>query len=155
MFSRQKYSVIFLSCLMFTLLLSAGCGSKEVAPVDPDAVKNELVGKVWFCEMLFQREVDDESKLTLEFMEDGTVKGNGGCNDFSGEYTLAGDKLSFGPLMSTKKACSPATDEQEYTYLTFLALIHTVNVDDDEMEMFGEGVGVPMTFTTDEGGFLW
>ncbi len=155
MFSRPKYSAVILSSLLFALLLSAGCGSKEVAPVDPDAVKNALVDKVWFCEMLFEREATGESKLTLEFMEDGTVKGNGGCNDFSGEYALKGDQLSFGPMKSTKKACSPATDEQEYTYLSFLARIHTVKVDDDEMEMFGEGVVAPMIFTTDEGGFLW
>jgi len=37
-----------------------------------------------------------------------TVSGNGGCNGFSGGWTLDGGTLVIGPLMSTKMACKPA-----------------------------------------------
>ena len=38
----------------------------------------------------------------------GTVSGNAGCNDYTGGYTVDGDKLTIGPLAATKKACGPA-----------------------------------------------
>ena len=70
MFSRQAYSVALASCLLFGLLISAGCGSKEAAPPSTDVVKEKLLGKVWYCEMLFEREVGEDSKITIEFMPD-------------------------------------------------------------------------------------
>lgn len=144
-----------LPILLFALILSAGCGSKEPAPVDPAAVKNGLVGKVWSCEAMFEREVRGEAPMTLEFLADGTVKGNGGCNDFSGQYTLDGDSLSFGPFVSTKKACGPATDEQEYAFMTFLPRISRVEVDDDELHLFSEETPLPMAFSSGGGGLFW
>lgn len=156
MFTRQKYSVRLLALLIFSTLLLGGCfGSKEATP-EPEVVQDQLAGKVWYCQMLFEREVFDDAKITLEFLADGTVKGNGGCNQFTGTYTLAGNKLRFGPIASTKKTCGPALDEQEFTFFSFLKRIDTAKVEDDEMELFAPEVVAPMIFTTDEGGgFLW
>ena len=39
---------------------------------------------------------------------DATVSGNAGCNDYTGSYTVDGEKLTIGPLAATKKACGPA-----------------------------------------------
>lgn len=41
----------------------------------------------------------------IQFSADGKATGNGSCNQFSGTYTQTGNQLSFGPIMSTKKAC--------------------------------------------------
>lgn len=155
MFIQRKYSVFILSSLLLALFLSAGCGSKEVAPVDPDAVKKELFGKTWICQSLFEREVAGDAKLTLEFLPDGTVKGNGGCNAFNGTYTLAGESVTFGPLASTKKSCGPSADEQEYTYMSFLARIKTLKVDGDELDLYGDSTPKPMKFSTGGGGLFW
>jgi heat shock protein HslJ len=35
----------------------------------------------------------------------GRAAGFGGCNRYSGSYTLRGDSLSFGAVMATKMAC--------------------------------------------------
>ncbi len=152
--NNKKYST-FLP-LMFAILLLGGCfGSKE-ATTEPEVVQSQLVGKVWYCEMLFEREVFDDATISLEFLADGTVKGNGGCNNFTGTYTLAGKNLSFGPLATTKKSCGPALDEQEFTFLSFLKQINAAKVEDDELELFAPEVVSPMFFTTSEGGsFLW
>lgn len=155
MFTRRAYAAIILPILLIALILSAGCGSKEPVPVDPEAVKNELFEKVWICEQMFERDVVGDNPLTLEFLPDGTVRGSGGCNNFSGKYTLAGESLSFGPLMSTKKSCGPAADEQEYSYLSFLGRIKSLKVDGDELELYGEDTPNPMVFSTGGGGFLW
>lgn len=154
--SSRAIRHILLSCFLLTLILAAGCGSKEVAPLSTDAVKSELLKKTWYCNSILKREVHEDSKPTLQFLADGTVKGNGGCNDFSGQYTLDGQKILFGPFMSTKKACGPATDEQEFTYLSILAQAMTLQVEDDELQLFLDNNPDPMIFSTDEGGgLLW
>jgi heat shock protein HslJ len=62
-----------------------------------------------------------DTSLTALFGPDGSVSGSAGCNTFTGTYTVDGDKLTIGPLASTRKFCSP--DEvmtQEADYLAAL-----------------------------------
>jgi putative lipoprotein len=49
----------------------------------------------------------------VSFLEDGTIQGFGGCNNFSGTYTLDGDSIVVGPLMATRMACA---DEAASTF---------------------------------------
>ena len=46
-----------------------------------------------------------DTTLTLSF-RDGRVSGFAGCNGFNGAYTRDGDRLSIGPLATTRKACT-------------------------------------------------
>ncbi|WP_419785144.1 META domain-containing protein [Pseudodesulfovibrio sp.] len=153
----SRFRTLFcLSIFILLLSLAAGCGSKAPVEVNPDAVKNGIVGKKWFCKSIFERDVLGDQPLTIELKADGTVSGSGGCNTFTGTYTLEGDELKFGPLTSTEKACGGATGEQEFTYLSFLARVSRVEVDGDEMDFFVEGFLNSMHFSTSEGGFfLW
>lgn len=56
---------------------------------------------------------------TAIFGEDGSLTGSGGCNTFSGTYTVDGASLSVGPLAATRMACE-ATGEIEPAYLDML-----------------------------------
>ncbi|MBY0225632.1 MAG: META domain-containing protein [Hyphomicrobium sp.] len=55
----------------------------------------------------------------IQFAEND-VSGFSGCNRFRGSYTYAEGKLSFGPLASTRMACSPEQLEIERTILQLL-----------------------------------
>ncbi len=57
--------------------------------------------------------------ITAAFASDGTVGGSGGCNSYSGGYTLSGDQISVGPLVSTMMFCETGSD-QEAAYLAAL-----------------------------------
>lgn len=58
----------------------------------------------------------------IEFDPAGRVSGNATCNRFSGPYTVAGDSLGFGALISTKMACADsALNAQETALLSALA----------------------------------
>ena len=63
--------------------------------------------------------------VTVEFGTDGRVSGSGGCNRFSGEYTLGGDDLTIGPVASTRMACPEpvGVGEQESAYFAALARV--------------------------------
>ena len=46
-------------------------------------------------------------RATMRFDTDSArVSGFGGCNRYSGTYTLEGDWLAFGPLVMTRMACT-------------------------------------------------
>lgn len=59
-------------------------------------------------------------KLTLEFGTDGTVSGNGGCNNFHGTYTQDGDSVKISELASTMMGCEKDVAELEQQYLSAL-----------------------------------
>ena len=42
---------------------------------------------------------------SLSFLPDGQIEGFGGCNNFSGSYSLDGESIAIGPLMATQMAC--------------------------------------------------
>ncbi|MDO9550527.1 MAG: META domain-containing protein [Methanoregula sp.] len=73
------------------------------------------------------------SDITLSFA-DGTVSGNGGCNNYNGPFTLTGQTtpkgngISIGPLVSTKMFCQEYSD-QETMYLNILQKAAAYNVD--------------------------
>lgn len=152
---KRVYTVSIASLMLLGLLFAAGCGSKEAAPVDPEVVKKELLDKVWVCESMFRRPINGDIPLTLKFQADGTVSGSGGCNTFTGTYTMDGESLSFGPLAATKKMCGPAASEQEFTYFRFLAQINKFKVEDEELELFADEQTAPMFFNVEGGGGLW
>lgn len=54
---------------------------------------------------------------TIEFLEDGKASGNSGCNTYNTSYTINGDSISFGLLMSTKMACPNLEGENKYSTL--------------------------------------
>jgi len=56
----------------------------------------------------------------MSFHADGSIEGFGGCNDFSGAYTVKGDTISIGPLMATQKACGEPAGTFEVQFLTAL-----------------------------------
>ncbi len=57
--------------------------------------------------------VPAEPVLTVTFLEDGTVQGFGGCNQFGGPYVLGGDTIGIGPLNQTMMSCGDAIDAVE------------------------------------------
>lgn len=83
------------------------------------------------------------TEVTAVF-EGGTVSGNGGCNTYSGGYTVDAPAIEIGPLASTSMACAdPAVDAQEAAYLDALGRAGTFEI-----------AGSTLTLYDDEGGFL-
>lgn len=59
--------------------------------------------------------------VTLKFGEDGRAGGSSGCNSYGGTYQVRGDNISFGRLISTKRAClDQNANQQESRFLSAL-----------------------------------
>jgi heat shock protein HslJ len=78
-----------------------------------------------------------DSTVTLEFSADGTAGGNTGCNSYGGDYTVEGDTLSFGEMVSTLMACADETVmAQEQAYLEALQSAARFEVTADQLTIW-------------------
>jgi heat shock protein HslJ len=69
--------------------------------------------------------------VTAIFRASGQIEGSTGCNAFSGPYTVNGDSMSIGPLLSTSAACgSSLMENQQQQYLNALQATATWSVSD-------------------------
>jgi len=110
-----------------TLALVAALAVPAVAtsePEDEPMLVDIIGGITWQLE---QQAVDgemvdvpDDVTVTLT-LDAGMATGSGGCNSYSAAYNLAGDVVSFGPIMSTKMACAGPAGDVENAYLANLA----------------------------------
>jgi len=55
----------------------------------------------------------------IEFGSDGRMSGNVGCNGFGGDYKVSGNKITFGPVMSTMMFCEAVADQESKTLAVF------------------------------------
>ncbi len=62
----------------------------------------------------------DDNGPFVQFGSKSDISGFGGCNRFFGTYELNGQKLTVGPLASTKKACVGPAMETERKFLQAL-----------------------------------
>jgi len=75
-------------------------------------------------------------QLTVLFGADGAVSGNAGCNGYRGPYTIVGDRITFGPIVSTKRAClSEALTQQETAFLAALNASTTYTLVGDRLTL--------------------
>lgn len=86
----------------------------------------DLLAGGWRVIRLGEAPVPPEVTITLEFGRDGRVAGRGGCNRYTGPYTLTGEGLSFGDLASTRMACPQPQMEAEARFLGLLAKVTRV-----------------------------
>jgi len=94
--------------------------SAPAARNDLAALLATLLGSQWLLEDITQRGVIDRLQSTLGFPQAGQLAGSGGCNRFMGPARLDQGRLTIGPLVSTRMACSPAAMNQEQRYLGLL-----------------------------------
>jgi len=67
----------------------------------------------WHIEVVTQRPVIDYSPAQLTFAPDGKLTGNNSCNNFFGQYSIDGNKVTLTPAGNTMKACVDALMDQE------------------------------------------
>lgn len=92
--------------------------------------------------------VSGEAKTTLTFGADGQASGSGGCNGYGGSYTIQGDTVTFGQMMSTLMACADENvNRQEGAFMKALSSAGKFAVAGDRLTIaYDNGQGL-LTFT--------
>ncbi len=112
----------------------------------------DLVGTEWTVNTLLDgktattvpADLPKERTPHLTFAEDGTVRGNAGCNSFSGKATVKGSTIVFGPTVSTRKMCPEAEMETERAVLAALKGTKTYTIKGSTLTLAaddGKGIG--------------
>jgi len=97
-----------------------GCGG------EPEEL---LVNHEWVVEDIAKQGIIDNSRITMNFTEDGRIHGISSCNNYSAAYELTGENLTFKAPMGTLKACAPALMNQEQKFLDLLSKITRYDID--------------------------
>jgi heat shock protein HslJ len=75
----------------------------------------------------------------LRLRDDTHADGSTGCNSFSGTYERAGDRLTFGRLVTTLMACTdPALSRQEPRFLQVLASVDRAAAVGDRLTLYAK-----------------
>lgn len=78
---------------------------------------------------------EKQREANLLFTANGQrVSGNGGCNKFAGSYLLDGDKLVFGQMAASMRACLDGM-EQEKHYFDALAQVGSHRIRGERLEL--------------------
>jgi heat shock protein HslJ len=85
--------------------------------------------------------------VTAIFSVDGNVSGSGGCNTYAGSYEVSEDRISVGPLATTRKIC-PVGSEQESAYLEALGAAETFNLFGQRLSISYDNGGGILIYTS-------
>jgi heat shock protein HslJ len=101
-----------------------------------------LGGAEWVVEDIDGGGIIDRSRATLVFLPDGRVVGRASCNEYAGRWTLDAERLSFGSLAGTTKACAPALMLQERRFLDRLKAVSRFEITPEgALRLLGDGPG--------------
>ncbi|MEA3338204.1 MAG: META domain-containing protein [Chloroflexota bacterium] len=94
---------------------------------------NPLANTSWDLSSMFVNQVlIPGTTINLSFAEN-SLSGNSGCNQYSGSYSVSGNRISVGPLVSTQMACGHDTMEQERIYLEALQSANTYELNGGQL----------------------
>jgi len=117
--------------LVIVMILSAAC-----APSAPDVKLHGAWGLVAYGDAANPTPALPGVDTLLEFKA-GQLNGNVGCNGFGGDYTLKGNSITVGPIMSTMMYCEQ-TMAQEQGVLAVLQGTLTMELEGDLLTLTTE-----------------
>jgi heat shock protein HslJ len=95
----------------------------------------DLAGNGWQASQVAAFTVPEDAHLFVKFGSDGRISGNGGCNAFFGAYTVSGNTIKIGQLLSTRKGC-PGLMQTEVKFLSLLESADTYEIKDNKLILF-------------------
>lgn len=122
--------------LLLVLGLAAGCGGggKDEGSADTLA----FAGVPWILSGGVGVPGGESVRPTATFAN-GTVSGSTGCNQYSGPYTLDGDALHIGRVVSTLIGCPAPRSRVESAFLAKLAKVERWKPDGAELVLLDGG----------------
>lgn len=97
------------------------------------------------------------TEITLELNENGTLSGSDGCNRYMSGFVVESDRLTIGPIATTRKACHgpEGVNEQAMQYAAALGTVTGYRIEGEELTLtdadghkaalfrFAEGAATP------------
>lgn len=126
----------------FFLLFLAGISlvmlqGREMARQNMPGGGASMTGIEWRPVMVGSDEIASDSGMFVLFAVDGSIKGNGGCNNFFGSLEMAGGELSVGELGSTRMACPSEVMDREMAFMRALQDTSQFEMGENSLQLLG------------------
>ncbi len=106
--------------------------SAAASPSASGVVVGSIVGSWQMTEYAGQALPGGLLDISITFAADGTFTGNGGCNDYTGSWTLAGTTIALKELApSTGGTCDSTASSLEQGFLSLLPFMDTAEIKAD------------------------
>lgn len=109
----------------------------------PADTPNPLLDVLWTVTSIGGDPVLPQTDLSFSIAADHRAGGNGGCNSYFTEASLATPPLSFSPVAGTRMACEPAVMAQETRFFAALAATAGYDLAGDTLKLV-DAAGVPL-----------
>jgi heat shock protein HslJ len=128
----------------FFLLFLAGIAlvmlqGREMAQQNMPGGGASMTGIDWQPRLLGSDEIAADSGLFVSFAVDGSVNGNGGCNNFFGSLETSNGDLSVGELGSTRMACPSEIMDREIAFMNALQDATQFEMGKNSLQLIGAG----------------
>lgn len=104
-----------ISLSIATAILCVACQTNDVEK-EADTMALTLTGQVWHLTTLAGTPAklgENKKSVSIEFLaEKNTYRGYAGCNNYSGSYDSAENKLEMGPARATRMFCQNASEQE-------------------------------------------
>lgn len=99
------------------VLLRDGSVQTQPITIQVNIPGNPLANTGWVLTSLYGSAPLPNAVPNLFFADNGTVSAFGGCNNYSGPYSVSVELINIGPLFGGLMACAPEISAQESLYL--------------------------------------
>ncbi len=130
----------FLGTLLIAALVLMVC---ELAV----AQSTGLAGSEWRPITILDDAFPDDFEAFIQFRGEGQLTGSSGCNRLTGRYQIDGDRLTIGPLASTRMACPEPLMEAEQRVHAALGQIASFKRDRVDLSLFDADGNTIVTLT--------
>ena len=144
--------------LLAIVLLTMTCGllaARSPAPARAASARgeNRLASTLWRLTSFglpgAESPVVEGADVTLKFGPDGRAGGSSGCNSYGGDYRVQNDRITFGQIVSTKRACvDERANEQEQRYFQALGAAGRFELTDSRLVIFYDVERGALNFVT-------
>jgi heat shock protein HslJ len=121
-----------------TLLAACSSGGSGATTVDLTGSWTLLSGSTADGEIALV----PDAPVTMDVSANTSVAGSSGCNRYTGQLTVDGPTVSFGPLASTRMACRDDVMAVEGAYLGALEGIDSATRDGESLVLTGGGAAL-------------
>lgn len=128
----------------FFLLFLAGIAlvmlqGREMARQNMPGGGASMTGIEWRPTLLGADEIAADSGMFVLFAVDGSINGNGGCNNFFGSLQTTDDGLSVGELGATRMACPTEIMDREMAFMKALQDTTQFEMGGESLQLLGAG----------------
>ncbi|CAA9561636.1 hypothetical protein AVDCRST_MAG81-649 [uncultured Synechococcales cyanobacterium] len=118
-------------------------------PANPAQAGEQLADIEWALQDLGGNGVvNSPQSPTLRFTGTNRIEGQGGCNSYSAQSQVDGDRLTISALIATKRACiDQRAQEQESRYFSALEGAQRFSLEGSELLIYSKGLAKPLRFS--------